>query len=246
MPTLPKPLAEIKSDLKALLAADEIAQAITTLQGILPSSAEKRNQAILLEGRFTQITRDHSGGTVSHADYDLVTANIRKGMLDLVDALSEADFEPAPAGTSAQPPVAAVPKFVIIYDIADSPSSKMLNKHLNVLKITKKIRVYDVHESLGEGEVVARAKEEITNADYLLVLITVNLFNSPDWFELVYNAMGEKRRIIPIQMEKADFEGTGLEKLKSLPSMNRAVSQFKNPDDAYVDIVTELRKLLPK
>lgn len=246
MPTLPKPLAEIKSDLKALLAADEIAQAITALQGILPSSAEKRNQAILLEGRFTQINRDHSGGTVSHADYDLVTANVRKGMLDLVDALSETDFEPAPAGTSALPPVAAVPKFVIIYDIADSPSSKMLNKHLNVLKITKKIRVYDVHESLGEGEVVARAKEEITNADYLLVLITVNLFNSPDWFELVYNAMGEKRRIIPIQMEKADFEGTGLEKLKSLPSMNRAVSQFKNPDDAYVDIVTELRKLLPK
>ena len=58
--------------------------------------------------------------------------------------------------------------------------------------------------------------------------------------------MGEGRRIIPIRMEKADFDGTGLEKLKSLPSMNRAVSEFRSPDEAFMDIVTELKKLLPK
>jgi len=63
---------------------------------------------------------------------------------------------------------------------------------------------------------------------------------------VLYDAIGEGRRIIPVRMEQADFEGTGLEKLRSLPSMNRAVSQFKSPDDAYMDIVTELRKLLPK
>jgi hypothetical protein len=131
--------------------------------------------------------------------------------------------------------------------LADSEHCKMLNKHLNVLKIMKKIRVFNVHEALAGENVLTRAHAEIADADYLLVLISVNLFNSPEWFELVYNLMGEGRRIIPIQIEKADFEGTGLEKLKSLPSMNRAVSDFKNnPDGAYVDIVTELKKLLPK
>lgn len=242
---LPKPLPEIKQDLMALLV-DDIAATISTVQGLLPASAEKRSQTILLEGRLSQITRDrNTAGIVTHDEFMLETSKIRDAMLKLVNGLEDRDFDAA-AGGHAQAAVAAVPKFLIIYDLADSDQSKMLNKHLNVLKIMKKIRVHNVNEVLGGENPVERAKQELADADYLLVLITVNLFNSPDWFEMVFNAMGEGRRIIPIRMEQADFEGTGLEKLRSLPSMNRAVSQFKNPDDAYVDIVTELRKLLPK
>lgn len=244
---LPKPLAEIKNDLQEMLAMNEVAKAISTLQALLPNSAEKKSQTILLEGRLSQINRDHNvAGIVTLADFQLETARIRDAMLKLVADLDEKDFDTAASGASAQTPVAAVPKFVTVYDLEDSNQCKMLNKHLNILKITKKIRVYNVQEVLGGENPIERANQEIADADYLLVLITVNLFNSPDWFELVFNAMGEGRRIIPIRIEQADFEGTGLEKLRSLPSMNRAVSQFKNPDDAYVDIVTELRKLLPK
>lgn len=243
---LPKPLADIKNDLQSLIAMDELAQAITTLQGLLPGSAEKRNQTILLEGRFSQINRDHNvAGSVTLAEYNVEIAKIRDAMLKMVNGLEEQDFSET-SGGHAQATVAAVPKFLIVYDLADSDQCKMLNKHLNVLKIMKKIRVHNVNEVLGGENPVERAKQELADADYLLVLITVNLFNSPDWFEMVFNAMGEGRRIIPIRMEQADFDGTGLEKLRSLPSMNRAVSQFKNPDDAYVDIVTELKKLLPR
>lgn len=242
---LPKPLPEIKQDLQALLV-DDLARAISTMQNLLPPAAEKRSQTILLEGRLSQITRDHNiKGIVYLAEYQTETNKIRDAMLTLVSGLEEKDFDAAD-GSHAQPAVATVPKFVVVYDMEDSSQSKMLNKHLNILKITKKIRVYNVQEAMAGEDPVERAKQEMADADYLLVLITVNLFNSPDWFELVFNAMGEGRRIIPVRMEQADFEGTGLEKLKSLPSMNRAVSQFKNPDDAYMDIVTELRKLLPK
>ncbi len=243
---LSKPLPEVKNDLQALVAANEVTAAISTLQNLLSGNAEKRNQTILLEGRLSQINRDHNvAGIVKLEDFQLETARIRNALLELVHGLDEKDCDPVYGGQPAQPAVAAVPKFVIIYDLEDSNSAKMLNKHLNVLKIMKKIRVYNVQEALGE-DTLERARKEMADADYLLVLITVNLFNSPDWFELVYNAMGEGRRIIPVRIEKADFEGTGLEKLRSLPSMNRAVSEFKNIDDAYVDIVSELRKLLPK
>lgn len=240
---LTKPLATLKPELQQLLAQDPAAL-IKTLQGLLPDNAEKRSQTILLEGRLNQINRDFQINIIRHDDFQLEMSRIRKSLLDLIGALEERDFDPQ-TGHTTQPPVSAVPKFVIIYDPADEVHCKMLNKHLNVLKLTKKIRVYNVNETLGEG-LVARAQQEAADADYLLVLITVNFFNSPEWFELVYNAIGEGRRIIPLRMEKADFEGTVLEKLKSLPSMNRAVSEFKNPDDAYVDIVSELRKLLPK
>ena len=240
---LSKPLPEVIKDLEELLTED-LAKTIKTLQGLLSDNPDKRNQTILLEGRLNQISRDMSQNIIRHDDYQLETARIQKTLLDLISGLVENDFVPGHGG-SAPTPVATIPKFVIIYDQADEPHCKMLNKHLNLLKITKKIRVYNVNETLGEG-LVERAKQEMADADYLLVLITVNLFNSPDWFELVFNSMGEGRRIIPVRMEKADFEGTGLEKLRSLPSQNRAVSEFKNADDAYMDIVTELRKLLPK
>lgn len=240
---LPKPLAEVKKDLMAILV-DNLADTIKSLQDLLPDGSEKKRQSILLEGRLNQTDKERMRDIADDRTIQIAYNQVRSALYDLIEELEERDFD-ATAGQSAQPPVAPIPKFVIIYDQADEPHCKMLNKHLNVLKFTKKLRVFNVNETLGE-DLVTRAVQEISDADYLLVLITVNLFNSPDWFEVVYNAMGEGRRIIPIRMEKADFDGTGLEKLKSLPSMNRAVSEFRSPDEAFMDIVTELKKLLPK
>ncbi|MCC7466103.1 MAG: toll/interleukin-1 receptor domain-containing protein [Saprospiraceae bacterium] len=240
MPT--KSIAEIKKDLEELLVL-EPAKALKYLQDMLPDGSEKRNQTILLEGKLSQSNREFNLNLIKFDDHKLAVAQVSKAVLDLATGLSEADFltRTAPATSS---PASPVPKFMIIYDQLDEPHAKQLNRHLNVLKIMKKIRVYNVYESEGQ-ELLARAKQEMTDSDYLIVLITVNLFNS-EWFELVYNALGENRRMIPIRIEKADFEGTGLEKFKSLPSMGKAVSDFPSQDAAYADIVGELKKLLPK
>lgn len=154
----------------------------------------------------------------------------------------------APELPVAPPPVAApsaIPKFVMVYDVADTSHCQLLNKYLNILKITKKIRVYNVQDALA-ADLLTSAEAEIADADYLLVLITVNLTNSPDWLGLVLQALEQGRRVIPIRIEKVNYDGTGLERLRALPSMNRAVADFANLDAAYTDIVTELRKLLPK
>lgn len=242
---IPKPLAEIKNDLQMLLV-DDLEKTISTLQGMLPEESEKKRQTILLQGRLNTTDKDRRNQVALEDHLTIAYNQIRSALLDLIVDLAEKDFEPPAAGQGGQASVSAVPKFVIIYAEEDADYSKMLNKHLNVLKFTKKIRVYDVNKDVKAGEdVAARAAEEMADADYLIALITVDLMGS-DWFEVLYEAIGNGRRIIPVRMEQADFEGTGLEKLRSLPSMNRAVSQFKSPDDAYMDIVTELRKLLPK
>lgn len=237
-----KPVAEIIKDLEELLVLEPV-KALKYLQDLLPEGSEKRNQTILLEGRLHQINRDFNNGLIRLDDQKLVANQINKAILDLATHLSASDFQARTTQGPAQSP-ASVPKFMIIYDQLDEPHARLLNRHLNVLKIMKKIRVYNVYESEGQ-ELLARAKQEMSDSDYLVVLITVNLFNS-DWFELVYNALGENRRMIPIRIEKADFEGTGLEKFKSLPSMGKAVSDFPSQDAAYADIVGELKKLLPK
>jgi hypothetical protein len=235
-------IAEIKKNLEELIVMDP-AKAIKYLQDLLPDGSEKRNQTILLDGKLSQTNREFNLSLIKFEDHKMVVAQVNKAILDLANALTDADFQPRTTSSPSQP-ASSVPKFMIIYDQLDESHAKLLNRHLNVLKIMKKIRVYNVYESEGQ-ELMARAKQEMADSDYLVVLITVNLFNS-EWFELVYNALGENRRMIPLRIEKADFEGTGLEKFKSLPSMGKAVSDFPSQDAAYADIVGELKKLLPK
>ncbi|MBL7775896.1 MAG: trypsin-like peptidase domain-containing protein, partial [Saprospiraceae bacterium] len=152
----------------------------------------------------------------------------------------------APAPTPAPPTANAVPKFVVVYDVQDTPHCQVFNRHLFILKATKKIQIYNVHEAPAGEDVKARAEAELASADYIMVLITPNLFNEETWFHLLLSAMGAGKRVIPVHIEKLDIDGTGLEKLRSLPTMNRTVSDFPNSDAAYNDIVTEVKKLLPK
>lgn len=146
----------------------------------------------------------------------------------------------------APPPVSAVPKFAVLYDIADSTQADLLAKHLNILKVTKRLRLHFVHRDTQPGEdPMVRAQQELADSDYILALSTVNLFNS-DWFGLLYESLEKGSRIIPVRVQKVDLEGTGLEKLRSLPTLDRVVTDFPSLDNAYADVVNELKKLLVK
>ncbi|MBU6342024.1 MAG: trypsin-like peptidase domain-containing protein [Bacteroidetes bacterium] len=153
--------------------------------------------------------------------------------------------DPTPVNTPIeQPKVSAVPKFVVLYDIADDAQCKLLNKHLNFLKITKKIRVYNVQEAAPGTDPLNEAKREMSDADYLVLLISANLLAS-DWFATAFEALEAGKRLIPIKIAPVDISGLGFDKLKSLPSGNRNVEDFPNPDAAYTDIAGELKKLVP-
>lgn len=151
---------------------------------------------------------------------------------------------PAPQPAAPVPDPKLPPKFLIVYDLADDAAAKALNRHLNILKVTKRMRVHNVHEALPGEDPIARTRKELQDTDWIVVLVSVNLLNSPDWFGLVFDALEAKRKIIPIRVSQADLEGTGLEKLRSLPNKGLALSDFSLPDDAYAEIVAELKKLL--
>lgn len=236
-------LPELQASIRKLLV-DDLDLALQTLQKALPETSPKARQVLLLLSQQADLKKGIQRGILSMGDVELRTNQIRSNLLDLSDALVAADFDTTPGLLS--PVTAAAPKFMMVYAQADQALATQLSRHFNVLKITGKIKLYNVNEVLAGEDAVARAQQELADTDYILALITVNLFNDPDWFLLVYNALGEKRRVIPIRMQRADYEDTGLEKLRSLPTQNRAVSDFANADDAYTDIVGEIRRLLPK
>ena len=102
-----------------------------------------------------------------------------------------------------------------------------------------------MHRAKAGEDVESRAREELAKADYVLVLITANLFNEEaPWFGMALQALQEGKRVIPIRLDKVNYDGTGLEKLRALPTMNRALSEFANADAGYNDIVQEIKKLL--
>lgn len=191
------------------------------------------NELLLLKNRWMKYWVDYTGGLGPDPAIPNV---VTKGVLDLLSRLEN----PGQSEASGLPP-----KFVVVYDLADAERCQLLNRHLNVLKMTEKIRVYNVHENRFGGEVVADARRELADANYILALVTVNLFNSPGWFALLEEQRRNGRRIIPVRLEMGGgFEDTALAKLSALPSLGRTAADFPSLDAAYADIVAGIRKLL--
>ncbi len=239
---LPKPLSDIKNEISELIGQSKPVEALEYLQRLLPEGSGKRMQATLVQSKLTNANQKFRTNQIRFDDHSIEVSQVSASILEMAEGLTESDFESAQSQ-----PVAAIPKFVVIYNEIDKPHFEMLKKQLSVLQRFNKIRFYDVYDPKGV-DLEAEAKAEIKTADYLLVLVTTDLFNPTpiDWFEVASHALGEGRRMIPLRIKNLGFEVPELEKLKSLPSMGKWVSDYPNQDTAYAEIVAELRKLLPR
>lgn len=240
---LTKPLSEVKEDIRAFVGESEQLKALQYLQGLLPENSGKRDQANLIQANLTLANQKYHTNQIKFEDHAIELSKVGASILEMVAGLTEADFV---AQTAVAPSVSPIPKFVVIYNELDKPFFDGLKKQLTVLERFKKLRFVDVNG--GDGNLEERAKAEIADADYLLVLLTPQFFipEPIDWFDLVSKALGDGHRMIPLRIQKLPDEVPELEKLKSLPSMGRWVSEMPNQDNAYAEIVGELRKLLPK
>lgn len=161
--------------------------------------------------------------------------------------VTEPVIKPQPTPAPSPAFVNSPPKIVMVYDLQDEPRAAQLNKHLTVLKLTKKISVYNVQKVAAGEDVIASADREIASADFVFTLISSNLFNEDAlWLIKSLEAVTTGKKVIPVLLDKTDIDGTGLEKLRSLPTLNRTVTDFPNPEAAYSDIVEEIKRLINK
>jgi V8-like Glu-specific endopeptidase len=137
-----------------------------------------------------------------------------------------------------------IPKFVILYNQNDTNAAKTLSKHLAILKFTKKLRLYDVHIDVKPGEdMLARINDELMDAKFALCLITPNFASDEAIFGTALS-LPKGVTLIPLKIEKTDLDGTGIEKLKSLPSLGRAVADFNTSEAGFADIAENIKKLI--
>lgn len=101
---LSKPLNDFRKELQTLLE-DDLAGALKTLQEQLPNGSAHFNTVVGLLARLNDANKARLRGTVSNEELQRTYNGIRADLLDLITALTEADFDQAsnPAAASGKP-----------------------------------------------------------------------------------------------------------------------------------------------
>jgi len=140
-------------------------------------------------------------------------------------------------------------RIFISYSHKDEPALERLRTHLAVFRRDKQIDEWFDREILAGGQVDVEIAERLESSQLFLLLV------SPDFLSSDYCVQKEMARalerhragdarVVPIVLEPCDWTNTPLRNLKALPRDGKAVSEWSNENNAYLDIVRELRRVL--
>jgi hypothetical protein len=235
-------LDDFKAKLRQFLKLD-LPEALKLLEGALPLASGKAQSLLMISGDFADLQKHILAGNISQDKIQERNSDVRFRLSELVESLKDSDFV---ANTAAKAQLSGdKPKFALIYHDGDHIPASELKMHLNILVMANKIELYDVNTDPTGGDPVGEAAQACESADFFLVLITAKYFASK-WKTVVEKALSDNKRVVPIRLKKLDYEGTGLDKLNPIPTRGRAVSDFDDPDEAYTDIVSEIKRLIDR
>ncbi len=137
-------------------------------------------------------------------------------------------------------------KVLLVYAMEDQSAREDLDKHLFLLRRDQRLQFLDMHQDVPPGTADEYAAQEalIESADIVVCLISHNILSYPA-YPLAEKAAGAKK-LIPLRLHEIDLAGTVFEPIKGLPSDNRFLSEWTNPNSAFVDIAKNLRTFLLK
>ncbi len=243
---------------KDLLANNQIedaAQELIQLDRIVNAGIEHR--VINRLGEYTAAKQAYElDGALTRTEFVASTNRIRLAFLDLCKIVQEvkiaepdvqdrpvAENREVPDPFNDQPNI----KFALLYDPKDEASADQFNKHLTVLRLTGKIEVFAVHQSKADAPLIPLTEKAIEQADYVLALISPNIFNDGAfWLGMMLKALDKRKKLIPIRLERTDLEGTGIEGVRGLPALGKTVSEYSNRELAFSEMVDEIKRLLAK
>lgn len=222
------------------LSTSDLNGALKHLQGLIPGSAPKKKDILILQGRLESVNAERRNNLITYDEVDIRISRIRFDFLSLLEVLKEEDFKEV-----ATPAKRQVPKFMIVYEVNDEEYATKLNKHLFLQKRNGKLITYNVHSDIMWGDPMIEAQKQLADTDYIICLYTLNFITSM-WIDFAWESVNAGKRIIVVRIADISLEESGLEKYRSLPSQNRTISAFKNEDAAYADIAAEIVRLLPR
>ena len=140
-------------------------------------------------------------------------------------------------------------RIFISYSHKDQAVLERLHTHLAPLQSEGLIDTWYDRQILAGGRVDEEIGKELESCDLFLMLV------SPDFLASDYCVNREMRRalerhrdneahVVPIIVEPCDWLSSPLHELKALPRDGKPISEWTNPNNAYLGVVRELRRIL--
>jgi len=138
---------------------------------------------------------------------------------------------------------------VISYSHNDNKYLEDLHKHLAVLKREGSLNAWSDHDILAGDDFELKIKSNLQNSQLFLALVSPDYLASSNCYEKEFEMalqMNEQNRIriIPIIVEPCDWQSTPFGKFLALPKDGEPISNWTNKNNAYLNIVNELRRIL--
>ena len=124
-----------------------------------------------------------------------------------------------------------------------------LHTHLAMLRRDKLIHAWCDRDILAGGYIDQEITERLESCELFLALISPDFIASDYCYEremsraLERHELGEVR-VVPIIIEPCEWKKTPLGRLRVLPDDGEPLSKWDNEDEAFLDVVTELRRIL--
>lgn len=142
-------------------------------------------------------------------------------------------------------------KAFISYSHRDAWALERLHTHLSMLRRKGLIQEWFDREILAGGELDSEIAEQLEESEIFLLLVSPDFLASDYCYEqemaraLERHEAGEAR-VIPIIVEPCDWKASPLRRLKALPRDGNPVTEWANQNNAFLDIVTELRRVVER
>jgi hypothetical protein len=137
----------------------------------------------------------------------------------------------------------------IAYSRKDSDFMQELKIHLTPLERSQKIKIWCDNDIEAGSNWDLSIKNELQKADIILLLVSSDSMAS-DYFysQEVKEALKRDRRketkVIPIVLRPCFWDETPLKTLQALPKDGQPISRWEKKDEAYVNIVKSIKKVI--
>lgn len=140
-------------------------------------------------------------------------------------------------------------KAFISYSHRDAASLERLHKHMSMLRREGEIDDWYDREILAGGDIDNEIAAQLDTCELFLPLVSADFIASDYCYEKEMQRAIERHeageiRVVPIIVQPCDWQSSPLGRLKAVPKDGKPVSEWTNEDTAFLDVVTELRRIV--
>lgn len=139
-------------------------------------------------------------------------------------------------------------RLFISYSHADAGTLERLHKHLAQLQREGSVEGWYDRDIRAGQRIDDEIERELSQADIFIACVSPDYIASNYCYERELETALEREQrgdlaVVPVIFEPSDWLSTPLSKFKAIPDDGKPVSEFTNPNVAFLEVVNELRRL---